>query len=53
MFFIARSRTGFFSGLLRKHELNLRSSHWSFLLKNVFLEILQISQEKTCVKASF
>ena len=29
MVFIADSRTGFCSGLLWKHELNLRSSHWS------------------------
>ena len=26
--FIADSRTSFYSGLLRKHELNLRNSHW-------------------------
>ena len=29
MVFIADSHTGFCSGLLWKHELNLRSSHWS------------------------
>ena len=51
--FIADSCTGFCLGLLWKHELYLRSSHWSCSVKKVFLEILQISQENTCVKASF
>ena len=31
--FLADSRTGFCSGLLWKHELNLRSSHWSCSIK--------------------
>ena len=30
MVFIADSRTGFCSGHLWKHELNLRSNHWSY-----------------------
>ena len=51
--FIADSRTGFCSGLLSKHELNLRSSRWSCSVKEVFLEILQISQENTGVEVSF
>ena len=46
--FIADSRTNF-----RKHELNLRSSHWSCSVKKVFLENLQISQEDTCVEVYF
>ena len=41
MVFIADSRTGFCSGLLWKHELNLRSSHWSCSVKRVFLEHFQ------------
>ena len=36
--FIVDSRTGFSSGLLWKHELNLRSSHWSYSVKRVILE---------------
>ena len=38
--FIADSCTGFCPGFLKKHELNLRSSRWSFSVKKVFLEIL-------------
>ena len=53
MVFIIDSRTGFYSGLLWKHELNLRSSHWSCSVKIVFLENLQISQENNCVEVSF
>ena len=49
--FIADSRTGFYPDLHRKHDLNLRSSHWNSSVKKVFLEVLQISQENTCVKA--
>ena len=30
---IADNRTGFYSGLLWKHELNLTSSHWSCSIK--------------------
>ena len=45
--------TGFCSGFLWKHELNLRGSHWSCTVKKVFLEILQISQENICVEVSF
>ena len=50
MVFIADSCTRFCSRLLWKHELNLRSSHWSCSVKRVFLEHLQISQENdlTC-----
>ena len=53
--FIADRSTGFCSELLllRKHDLNLRSSNWSSSVKKVFLEILQISQENTCVEVSF
>ena len=36
-----------------KHDLNLRRSHWNSSLNKVFLEILQISQENTCVEVSF
>ena len=35
--FIADSRTFFCSGLLWKHELNLRSSHWSCSVKKFVL----------------
>ena len=45
--FIADSRTDFYSWVPRKHELNLRSSHWSHFVKKVFLEIWQIVQENT------
>ena len=41
----SQSHRCFCPGLLWKHELNLRSSHCSCFV-NVFLEILQISQEK-------
>ena len=50
MVFTNDSRTGFWSGLLWKQELNLRNSHWSGSVKKVFLENLQISQENTCVE---
>ena len=53
MVFIADSCTRFCSRLLWKHELNLRSSHWSCSVKRVFLEHLQISQENDCVEVSF
>ena len=53
MVFIADCRTGFFSKLLWKHELNVRSSHWKSTVKKELLEILQISQESNCVEASF
>ena len=53
MVFIADSCTGFCSGVFWKHELNLRSSHWSCSVKKVFLENLQISQENNCVEVSF
>ena len=52
MVFIADSRTGFCSGLLWKDELNLRSSHRSCSVKNVFLENLQISRENDRVEVS-
>ena len=51
--FIADSRAGFCSELLSKHELHLRSSHWNSSVENIFLEILQILQENTCVKSLF
>ena len=51
--FIANSYTGFCSRLLWKHELNLRTSHWSCSVKKVFLEISLISQENTFVEVSF
>ena len=51
--FIADHHTGFCSELLRKHDLILRSSPWNSSVKKVFLEILQISQENTCVEVSF
>ena len=41
--FIADRHTGFCSELLRKHDLNLRSSRWNSSVKKVFLEILLIS----------
>ena len=53
MVFTADSCTSFYSGLLWKHELNLRSSHWSCSVKMVFLENLWISQENNCVEVSF
>ena len=53
MVFIADGRTGFCSGLLWKHELNLRSSHWSCSVKRVFIEHLQITQENDCLEISF
>ena len=51
--FIADRHIGFCPELLRKHDLNLRSSHWNSSVKKVFLEILQISQENTCIEVSF
>ena len=51
--FTADNRTGFYSELLWKHELNLRSSHWKSSLEKVFLQILQISRENTCVEVHF
>ena len=36
-----------------KHELNLRSSHWCYSVKRVFLEHLQISQENDCCWSLF
>ena len=53
MVFTANSRTSFCSGLLWKHKLNLRGSHWSCSVKKVFLENLQISQENDCDKVFF
>ena len=53
LYLFADSRTCFCSGRLWKHELNLRSSHWSCSVKKVFLENLQISQENDCVEVSF
>ena len=46
-------RTGFCSELFWKHELNIRSSHWSSSVKKVFLKIVQISQENTFAEVSF
>ena len=37
--FIGVSRTAFCSGFLWKHELNLRSNHWSCAVKNGVLKI--------------
>ena len=51
--FTADRHTGICSELLRKHDLNLRSSHWNYSVKKVFLKILQISQENTCAEISF
>ena len=51
--FIAASHTGFCSELLWKHELNVRSCHWNSSVKEVFLKILQVSQENNCVEVSF
>ena len=51
--FIAYRHTGFFSVLFRKHDLNLRSSHWDFSVKKEFLEVLQISQENTFAEFFF
>ena len=51
--FIADRHTGFCPELLRKQDLNLRGSHWNSSVKKVFLEILKISQENTCVEVSF
>ena len=43
LLFIGDSRTGFCSEVLRKQELNLKSSHWnSFVKKKVFLEFLRL-----------
>ena len=53
MVFIADSRIGFCSGLFWKNGLNLRSRHWSCPVKKVFLEKLQILEEKACAEASF
>ena len=50
--FIADRHTGFCPELLRKHDLNLRSSHELFC-KKVFLEILQMSQETPVLKFLF
>ena len=44
---IADSRTGYCSGLLWKHELNLRSSHWSCSVKN------GVFRENTCLEVYF
>ena len=51
--FTADSHSDFCFELLQKHELNLRSSQWNSSAKKVSLEILQISQESTCVEVSF
>ena len=48
MLFIADSHTGFCSGLLWKHELNFKSSHWSCSVKRVSLEHLLISGTRLC-----
>ena len=50
--FIADSRTGFCSGLLWKHELNLRSSHWSRSVKKVVLRNFAKVYRKTPVLKS-
>ena len=50
---IGDSRIVFCPWLLWKHELKLRSSHCSCSTKKVFLGILQISQESTCLKYLF
>ena len=56
-FFTEHIRTtasaSFCSGLLWKHELSLRSSHWNCSVKKVFLENLKISLENNCVDVSF
>ena len=52
MYLFTDSSTGFCSGLLWKHELNLRSSHCSCSIKKMFLKFLEILQEKTCVEVS-
>ena len=49
----ATASAGFTTGLLWKHELNLRINYWSRFVKKVFLENLQISQEKNFVEVSF
>ena len=51
--FIADCQIGFCPELLRKQDLNLRSSHWNSSVKKVFLEILQILQKNICVEVSF
>ena len=53
IWYLLLSRAGFCSGLLWKHELYLRSSHWSCSVKKMFLENLQISQQNSCVEVSF
>ena len=50
--FIADSRTGFCSGLLWKHKLNLRSSHWSCSVKKVVLRNFAKVYRKTPVLKS-
>ena len=50
---IAESRNGFCSGLLWKHELNLRSRHWSCSVKKDVLRKLAKFTENTCFKVSF
>ena len=51
--FIAKSRTGFRSGILEKYELNSEAATRTVLSKLVSLKILQILQENTCAEVSF